>query len=597
MGSNTQNLNLYKANPINDKTNTFNIDTLLNENWDKIDQKAGDHETRVATIENEYSQSNYSTPITETSSVISLPSTTVYGQLNVVRLFGNTRTNLLTDNQASIETDTTGFAVVGTTISRDTTEKYFGGASLKVITDGLSTNESVRANNVKGINGKTYTASVYVKAPSGTNMHILLRRGVSANFSTQSFTGTGNWQRISTTLTLDADTSDLGLWVRSSDAVAITFHIDGLMIEEGTEVKSFITSTKSTFSDEGDSLLSVGKNLFDKSKVDLTGDLDEYGNVRVFEGRFTSNYIKIEPNTNYTKSFNDYVRTAFYDSNKNFISITTNQSFITPSNAMYLKIAGNTENLDLYQLEEGTTAIEYEEHKSSENYPPVLRSLPNGTKDEISEDGKFVQKISDDVTLSSVISTVSGTNVDLAKISDSNLSTLTGETTVSELSKAIMVRSDTKRYEVLEVSTWDDTTHIGKAYASTSGGLYIVIEKSTTFTDFPITLNYQLAEPVITEGAITPLTCFENGTLIVNSTVLPEITWSVPINRSAQMDSNTGAINQLSKDIGNIWDSLLPLADKELSMALVSTITTDMSADANDNELKNKINEILNIWV
>ncbi len=38
----TSKLNLYKANPQEDGESTFNIDTMLNENWDKIDQNAGE---------------------------------------------------------------------------------------------------------------------------------------------------------------------------------------------------------------------------------------------------------------------------------------------------------------------------------------------------------------------------------------------------------------------------------------------------------------------------------------------------------------------------------------------------------------------------
>lgn len=37
MASNTPNFNLYKKDPVADKDDTFNISTMLNENWDKID--------------------------------------------------------------------------------------------------------------------------------------------------------------------------------------------------------------------------------------------------------------------------------------------------------------------------------------------------------------------------------------------------------------------------------------------------------------------------------------------------------------------------------------------------------------------------------
>ncbi|WP_105614363.1 hypothetical protein [Vallitalea okinawensis] len=41
MGSNTNNLNLYKASPVEDANDTFNIETMLNENWDKVDDTVG----------------------------------------------------------------------------------------------------------------------------------------------------------------------------------------------------------------------------------------------------------------------------------------------------------------------------------------------------------------------------------------------------------------------------------------------------------------------------------------------------------------------------------------------------------------------------
>ncbi|WP_352408124.1 hypothetical protein [Acetoanaerobium noterae] len=48
MASNTTNLNLYKKDPIADKDQTFNITTMMNENWDKIDQNAGQTATQLA---------------------------------------------------------------------------------------------------------------------------------------------------------------------------------------------------------------------------------------------------------------------------------------------------------------------------------------------------------------------------------------------------------------------------------------------------------------------------------------------------------------------------------------------------------------------
>lgn len=41
MSSNTAKIGLYKANPITEPNDNFNIDTLLNNNWDKIDAAVG----------------------------------------------------------------------------------------------------------------------------------------------------------------------------------------------------------------------------------------------------------------------------------------------------------------------------------------------------------------------------------------------------------------------------------------------------------------------------------------------------------------------------------------------------------------------------
>ncbi|MEI0738778.1 phage tail protein [Paenibacillus sp. JTLBN-2024] len=41
MASNTPNLGLLKKDPIADGNETFNIQTMLNDNWDKIDEAVG----------------------------------------------------------------------------------------------------------------------------------------------------------------------------------------------------------------------------------------------------------------------------------------------------------------------------------------------------------------------------------------------------------------------------------------------------------------------------------------------------------------------------------------------------------------------------
>lgn len=47
MASNTPNLNLYKKDPVADGNDTFNIQTMLNENWDKIDTSVANKVDKV----------------------------------------------------------------------------------------------------------------------------------------------------------------------------------------------------------------------------------------------------------------------------------------------------------------------------------------------------------------------------------------------------------------------------------------------------------------------------------------------------------------------------------------------------------------------
>ena len=50
MASNTENLNLLMKNPSTDGADTFNVQTMLNENWQKIDENAGTVAQTLANI-------------------------------------------------------------------------------------------------------------------------------------------------------------------------------------------------------------------------------------------------------------------------------------------------------------------------------------------------------------------------------------------------------------------------------------------------------------------------------------------------------------------------------------------------------------------
>lgn len=116
-----------------------------------------------------------------------------------------------------------------------------------------------------------------------------------------------------------------------------------------------------------------GKNLFDKSTANIGKTLSAQGELQSDSGGgfSTSDYIQIEPNTNYYL-YNVlpgyYVRTcAIYDDNKNFIKTVSltgsnvgNFLILTPANAKYIRITYKTSDVDVVQVTKGTNLLPYE---------------------------------------------------------------------------------------------------------------------------------------------------------------------------------------------------------------------------------------------
>lgn len=134
----------------------------------------------------------------------------------------------------------------------------------------------------------------------------------------------------------------------------------------------------------GDSSLKiVGKNLFSKDNAllgyEINGTVNGYGKIVSSTNWYTSEFIRIKPNTEYTLSCQGKTegRTIpFFDKNFNYISGVTLLvgSFVTPANAYYVRINGLISQIDNVQLEEGDTATEYEPYQEHV-YPISLGSL------------------------------------------------------------------------------------------------------------------------------------------------------------------------------------------------------------------------------
>ncbi len=150
-------------------------------------------------------------------------------------LIEEAHTNLLTANQSTgtdTSGNTTGFGAygTGTVISSSTDYAIQGTKSLKVVTDG-----SVQYGGVfnspmyNSAASTTYTASMWVLAPKGVAMDLYLAQ-TGVNSARTYFTGTGEWQFVSATLTTSGATGTVQILPRTIDQTATTFYVDMLQL-------------------------------------------------------------------------------------------------------------------------------------------------------------------------------------------------------------------------------------------------------------------------------------------------------------------------------------------------------------------------------
>jgi hypothetical protein len=158
--------------------------------------------------------------------------------------FLSTSKNLLTHNQATIETDTTGWNASNVTISRVSTEEHSGGYSLKVeSTVATPSTAYTTFTNRSDWVGSTVTGSIWVKgegAAIGKGFRLYLQGYSSApawvaEVSTL-VTLTGSWQQVTRTWTnVPANITNIRLAAyHNAPAIADVFYIDTASLHFGS---------------------------------------------------------------------------------------------------------------------------------------------------------------------------------------------------------------------------------------------------------------------------------------------------------------------------------------------------------------------------
>jgi len=135
----------------------------------------------------------------------------------------------------SIETNTTGWAATaGATLAKSDDYAVFGDYALKV-TPTANVWDGTYWRPTTLVSGQTYIASVWVKGVVGISYYIALYDETAAAYvgAVQGFTGTGQWQRVTTVAGVAVGNNPARLYInKNSSASTGAFYVDGAQIEQ-----------------------------------------------------------------------------------------------------------------------------------------------------------------------------------------------------------------------------------------------------------------------------------------------------------------------------------------------------------------------------
>ena len=315
---------------------------------------------------------------------------------------------------------------------------------------------------------------------------------------------------------------------------------------------------------------SCGKNLFDKSKITQYKTIDDNGVIKdaLDENMYVMPFIKLQGGKKYvfsvknvSNSPNQYNNSrVFVYSNGQlkrayWLSTTPNLTLSEDEDSIAIKyVADGTapsttiENIKTTQLEEGTVVTDYEPYQESIQELQLtepLRSLPNGITDEITEDGTEIRRIGKIV--------LDGSNFDLysmpTNIENKCRWVIYKNSNVKNISNTHSIATICSDFNSISASdTWMGVTE-GIAQNNSGNCLYLFLEKYSSSADYsankkllvaelqanPITVYYELAEPIITKhNKNINLKTFDGTTHMTSDNYLqPTISCKVPSNVQA----------------------------------------------------------------
>ena len=306
----------------------------------------------------------------------------------------------------------------------------------------------------------------------------------------------------------------------STDTLSEQEILDSIQIEEGSVATRYVPYGNIQ-------IVETGKNLFDKDNVNSGYRLGPDGKYFANKGYNASKYfIEVTPNKTYLANWELQWDECLctYDKDKNFIRrIQSGNTLLTGNNEYFIKVSVKDANLNIHQVEQGTTVTPYEPYTEEvvniDLKGNELCSLPNRTKDElIVKDGraKIIKRIRKRIFNGTESWTLQSINRhDIANF-QINLDDYVGVPDILAICDTFSPQTS------LIANTTNEGFHLNGIK-----DLFIRIKKSrcSTVDEFKTWLSkhntkvyYALAEPYeIDLGEVTTLKTFNGTTYITNS--------------------------------------------------------------------------------
>ena len=281
MASNTENLGLLKKNPSTDGADTFNIQTMLNDNWDKLDDNAG---TVAQTLANILKPT--------TPPLIGLPSTTTPD--GMFQALGNTGELHVWRKTVVITATKDAYISLGPTIELDSPIIYLGNGDkssayfmyepdhLVIYPSGALDNGTGAYKeykyywyDVKFMPGSSPSQSIQLE-PSNMPGHYILFHGLDTYYNANTGIERDAWYYIPSDATITVTTSAQMKYNSGVQISKLQKVIGNPAVEAGTTT-TYPVSTNPNAYQEGDDAKAAGYVLGDAKRIVFYSGNDRLG--------------------------------------------------------------------------------------------------------------------------------------------------------------------------------------------------------------------------------------------------------------------------------------------------------------------------------